>query len=654
MKKTGLFSIVFLLMVGLLSNGSLAQEYTQWHLPEGATARLGKGPINDIEFSPDDSRLAVATDIGIWVYDAHTGAEISFIKVQPRGGRTVSTIAFAPDGKMLAVGNWVFDGAVELWDINTEERITILKEKVGSVRELEFSADGTMLACVSWHRNVEYHMWEVATGQEVIHFIGEQDVLHNGLALSPDAHSVASAGGETVFLWDVPTEGLQHIIEGNENLAWTLAFSPDSKTLVGGQTTIRLWDVETGKELSKLDGHKRLVDALTFSPDGEMLASGDTGGKIILSNFDPRSQKPNRQKPTLPRLLRSFTGEKTPKHENRTLMGHTLPVKALDFTADGKRLASGSQDGTAKVWDVATGNSMLTLHGHTGSVKALRFFEDGKMLYCSSLDGILRMWDVDATAEERIHTRPPWLAFAAAFSNNGEMIASACWDEVRLWDTNTQSFLVPLTGHERFVLTVAFSPDDKLLASGSREGRVILWDVPNHKRLSTYDVHTDEVDVVVFSPDGKKFASASRDGTVQLWDLHTEKRTTLLTEPNEGVRALAFSPDSSTLVSGRLDGTMQLWDVATYQHIADFIDARGTIYGLAFSPDGKTVVTGLYRGLIRLWDLDTRTLRQEIRTGYAAAPTQFAFTPDGKTLASGSWAGTVLVWDWESIIHRDR
>ena len=336
MKKALPLYIVLLLISNLFLLNGFAQDYTQWNLPEGAKARLGKGSINDIEFSPDDSRLAVATDIGIWIYDAHTGAEISFIKVQPRGHKTVSAIAFAPDGKTLAVGNWVFGGAVELWDITTSERIAILKEKVGSVRELEFSADGKMLACASWHRNVEYHMWEVATGQEVINFIGDQDMLHNGLALSPDAHSVASAGGEMVFLWDVPTEGLRHIIEGDERLAWTLAFSPDSKILVGGQTTIRLWDVETGKELSKLDGHTRIVDALTFSPDGKILASGDSGGKIMLSDFDARSQKPNSQKLTLPRLLRAATGDKLPKHENRTLMEHTLPIRALDFTTDGK------------------------------------------------------------------------------------------------------------------------------------------------------------------------------------------------------------------------------------------------------------------------------------------------------------------------------
>ena len=88
MKKIGLFCITFLLTVGFLSN-SLAQEYTRWHLPEGAIARLGKGRIRDVEFSLDSKRLAVATDIGIWIYNAHTGAEITRIKGQPRGIQAV-------------------------------------------------------------------------------------------------------------------------------------------------------------------------------------------------------------------------------------------------------------------------------------------------------------------------------------------------------------------------------------------------------------------------------------------------------------------------------------------------------------------------------------------------------------------------------------
>ena len=134
----------------------------------------------------------------------------------------------------------------------------------------------------------------IASRRELFRFKTSQDSIpanRSALVLSEDAHSIASTSVNSVFVWDVFTEAQQHAFEGDENLAWSLAFSPDGKTLAGGYTTIRLWDTETGDELSILEGHTRILDAITFSPDGRILASGDTGGKIMLSNFDPQNQK---------------------------------------------------------------------------------------------------------------------------------------------------------------------------------------------------------------------------------------------------------------------------------------------------------------------------------------------------------------------------
>ena len=646
MRKLILLYIVLLLISNLFLSDGFAQDWTQWHLPEGAIARLGKGKINDVKFSPDGNRLAVATDIGVWIYDAHTGAEIVLIKVEPRGIQTAYTIAFAPDSKTLAVGNWILGGAIELWDATAGKRLAILKENIGSVKKLEFSADGRMLACASWAKRVEYYMWEVATGREILHFTKEQDVIlanKAALVLSQNPHLVASTNMNTVRIWDVVTEELRHTLEGNRNTG-TLAFSPDGKTLAGGGIAIRLWATETGNELSKLNGHTRLVEAITFSPDGRSLASGDSSGKIILWRLDAHNRKS-----TLPRLLRSLTGGKQDSarnNEKRILTGHALPIGVLDFTTDSKKLASGSQDGTVIVWDVETEKPLVTLTGHTGFIKGLRFLEDSKTLISGGNGGTIRLWDIDTRTEQIIEIKLPGFTSALTFSRDGKTIGMEYRSQVRLWNTDTQNFSTPLTGHKSHVLTVAFSPDDTRLASGSAGGEVILWDVQNRHHFSTLDSHTDQVKAVVFSSDGKKFASASKDGTVHLLDLQTEKKAVLPTEPNSSVEALTFSPDSSTLVSTRRDGIVQLWDANTYQHIADFIGARGTM-GLAFSPDGKTVVTGSRGGLIQLWDVDTRTVRQEIQTGDAAWATKFAFTPDGETLASGSWDGTVLVWDLE-------
>jgi len=656
MKRVGLFSIVFLLAAGLLPNG-LAQEYTQWHLPEGATARLGKGEINDVKFSRDGNRLAVATDIGVWLYNAHTGAEIALIKVQPHGIKTANAIAFAPDSTTLAVGNWFPGGAVELWDTATRERLVIMEGDIGSVQALEFSVDGRMLACASWEKIVKYHLWEVATGREVLSFTKPQNLIpHNkgALVLSRDTHSVASTDMDIVRIWDVATEELRYTLEGNGNLALALAFSPDGKTLAGGSMTIRLWDAETGTELSKFDGHIDLIDAITFSPDAKNLASADATGKIILWHLNSRSQK---QQSTLPSLLRSITGDKPSKtkdkRKNRTLVGHTLPIEALDFSADSKTLVSGSRDGTAIVWDAETGNLLFTLAGHTGSVKALRFLENGKTLISIGTDCTLRVWETDTGNQQLIPMKHKRSVSCMTFSTDCKTAAiGGRGNDVHLWSVDIQRFVATFeTDHTRSMTTLAFSPDDKILASGSPDGTVELWDVPNHQRFSILENHTDSIRDMAFSADGRKFASASKDGTVHLWDRHTGKKTALLTAPNSGVEALAFSPDSSVLISARRDETIQLWDANTHQHIADSI-VSPTVRHLEFSPDGKTVVTGSEGGLIQLWDVDTRTVSHQIRTGDAARPTAFAFTQDGKTLISGSANGTILIWDLEDITQR--
>ncbi len=647
-KMLGLFIVIF-----AIKTLGYAQDYTQWRLPQGATLRIGKGQINDVAFTLDGNKLAIASDIGVWIYNAHTGTEISLLKVRNRGIQTANCIAIAPDNKTLAIGNWVLGGAVELWDIDKGELITVLKEKIGRVKDFKFSADGKMLACASWFRNVEYHMWEIDSGREILHFVGEQGTLFNGLALSPDAFSVASGGRDGVYLWDATKGELKHTLVPGQ--AWSLGFSTDSKTLVGGQTTLYSWDVESGDELTEYKGHSRNVEDIVFSPDGKTFASGDTGGNIILWKLGQPNKgiDDNPKKLTLPKVLRSITRDKKQENGNKLiehkLTGHTLPISGLDFTAGNKKLASGCDDGTAKIWDVLTGNEILTIQGHTGAVKMLNISADGNTLYSASSDGIIRLYNFETQTEQLIHTKQPWHAWDAALSNDEKLVATGCWGEVRIWDIEKQEFYEPMKKDGNFVIAIAFSPDNKMIASGHWKGKVRFWDVANMRLHTELDGHSEDINDVAFSPDGKSFASASEDGTTHLWNLDTMQKTILPIEDSRGVEKLAFSPDSSLLITARWNGSMQIWDTKTHQYIADFINARGTVNGLVFSPDGKTLVTGYHGGLVRLWDVDTRSLRSEFNTGDADSPTHFAFSSGGKTLISGSRNGTILIWDLEKI-----
>lgn len=632
---------------------SQVQDYNQWHLPDGAIMRIGKGGINDMKLSPDGSLLAVASDIGVWIYDADTGTEISLLKVEPRGVRNVNCIAFAPDGKTLAIGNWIIGGAVELWDVDKGELLTIMKERVGSVKALEFSPDGRLLACLSWNRNVEYHMWEIESGREVLSFIGEQAGLFNGLALSPDSTYIASADRNELYLWDPFNKEKLHTIPYN---GWSLAISPDSRILVGGSTTLKSWNTKSAEELLTYDNHTRNVEKIVFSPDGNTFASGDTGGKINIWYLEPPPPLPIEEDntPSLAKLLRSVTGNKKENNTKQlikwTLLGHTLPIKALHFSSDGEKLVSGSDDGTAKVWDVNTGKELFTIHGHTGSVKDIRFINNGTTLLSGGSDGIIMQTNMDESGitEEVIQTKPPWYAFDMTFSKDGKTVASGCWGEVRLWDAETQKFYTPLGKYSEFVLSVAFSPDEKLLGSGHWRGRVFLWDVPNRKLYETLDGHTEDVRSVAFSPDGKWFASGSKDGLVNLWELDNMTKTTLPINAENGIEKVAFTHDSD-LITALWNGEIKLWDTDTKEHIADFFDARGTLDGLEISPDGKIMVTGLHGGLIRFFDMETRSLFHQFNTGESTAPTHFTFSPDGSILVSGSNNGTLLIWDLEDM-----
>lgn len=643
MKKSIPLYIVLLSIPILFLSDGFAQNYTQWHLPDGAIIRLGKGEINDVKFSLDGDLLAVATHIGVWLYDAHTGSEIALLSDTPRN---IRTITFSPDGKTLATGSWSREGAIQLWDIATATLISSIGR--GSIDVLAFSEDGKTLASVISSQGLQFYVWDVDTGLEISHFKGEQNHFNFGaLAISPNHRFFASAGGKKVFLWDTETQTLKHTIEADS--AWNLAFSPDSKTLVSGRTTIQLWDVETGNQMARLDGHADKVDTLTFSPDGKTLAIGDSSREIWLWNIPIRNdQLTQRQLGSTTRKLATDTSN---------LTEHTRAIETLAFTADGRALVSASNDTTIRLWDVETGKSNLMTTGHTETIKTLGLFEDGKMLVSASADCTLRLWNTETQDQQLIPIKHPWSAFDFAFSQDGNTVAIGnTGGRTRLWSTDTEDFITILKARDRAPIDhVTFSPNGKILATGSFGGTVELWDMLNHQSIATLNDHTNEISALTFSPDGKTLASGARYGPmIVLWDINNiGSKTVLLVEGNFGAEALTFSPDGKTLISGHRNGRIYASDVATGEQLPIFTRPTSGITALAFSPDGKILVTGSGNGSIRLLYANTYRPIRDALIGHASGISEFTFSPDGDTLFSGSSDGTILVWDLENLTHKE-
>ena len=310
-------------------SNSFAQDPPQWHLPDGVKARIGKGRANDVALSPDGTQLAIATGIGVWLYNAHTGAEIALLTGHTR---RVRSVAYSPNGKTLASGS---SNEVRLWDPSTQEhKITFMGQEANS---LAYSPDGRTLAAGRW-KGVD--LLNVQTGERKSSLSGHTEHVRV-LAFSPDGKKLASAVDRheeaMIHLWNANTGKLLRTLTGHPRNVHSLTFSPDSSTLASGSRddVIRLWNAKTGKQIRTIEEPN---DSVAYFLGAELIVIGQ-GGTIVLLNAN--------------------TGEvlsRVPAHKNG--------IFSLIFSSDRSTAVSSSWDGTTRLWNVRPLSLRLTIEGH--------------------------------------------------------------------------------------------------------------------------------------------------------------------------------------------------------------------------------------------------------------------------------------------------
>ena len=637
------------------------EDVTTWALPEGATARLGRGSVRDMAFSPDGQHLAVGTSIGLWLYDLPTLSPIALWETD-RGFS--DRVTFSPDGRWIAAHP---REALTVWNIQNESCIAEMEFRdQQDCRDLSkpvFSQDGERLVVFSGHqqRMKKIQVWCPHTGTQLSKTEIPSTYHVYPTCFSQDLSLLAgtsydinnSPKAEFIAVWDVETAEQIARLEWSERWG-RLCFSPCGRFLAAGgsEGKIQVWNVETGN----------LEETYTEDEDAQMHPYYPPEGGLIAAVVFPSQSKIE--------IQHLEKGEKLDEFEHRGSRS------TVHFSDSGTQLALANSS-EIQIWtkgNNSNAHTVSTLSGHITTMDTLVFSKDEKMLATGCWGDNVLFWNIRSK-----HSYHPQGEKLPASSHNvyrspsGKMIAINVYGEkLNVLEVGKREPLAELTGFEGGLgRAKAFSLTGHRIASVDTNDNIHIWECSDGESWKKHTTVINDAEFIyglrfspaglAFSPDGKRLASMSRsrDWKAGLWDVDSgEQIAELPLTPaprrrsyRESDTGIAFSPDGN-IIAGGLWHEIVLWDAAdgkTLMTIPQSEENQRSVT-LCFSPCGRYLAAGawwkggLKKTAICLWEVATG---KKITTfwGHTTDVQCFAFSQDNTLLVSGGHDGAIYLWD---------
>ncbi len=532
-------------------------------------------PVTVVQFRKDGKQLASGGgDKAIRLWDAATGQEEGKLE-----GHTapITALVYSPGGNRILSGS--ADRSVKIWSLESNKVEMNLGNLATVVTSVAWSSDGTMVAAGGGDSKVQ--IWDAEKGKALASITAMGSPV-SAMAWFDTTLAVATADGQILLVHSKTMETRRTLL-GHQGPISTLAFSSAGRFLLSGGSdkSVRIWDVLSGTEIRALRGHEDWVTAAIFSPDGLRAYSAGVDRLIKLWEIGSTDWQPR--------------------------YGHTRAVQFVTTSPKGDLVASASDEAAIRIWQVATGNEIMTLPGHADGVIALAFSPEGDQLLSTGRDARFKLWDLKTGKEIRAFAAPPRTYRVLRVFDQGKRALSWGDRQIHVWDINSGKQTQSMKLFDQQCACMALSEDGQMIVAALNNE--IGWiSIKEEKPWTPVMVEDANIMDVAVSPDHKEIYMAAimeKNVKILVWDIAAAKVSrswVAHSEPSDGFVGITLDASGKKLMSYTSDRSVKCWHVSSGKMMRDW-KMDQPIDHLDFLPDSKHAVTANGNGTLYLLTL---------------------------------------------------
>lgn len=571
-------------------------------------------PVRCVAISPDGRLVASgALDEGAIIHDL--SGERPNIKAGTNRNE-IRSVEFDPTSRRVLLADT--NGLVQMFDATDGAPVLGVRAHDRGIDRATFSPDGASILTAPYDGRPV--VLDASTGA-IRHTLLGHDAGVSWACFSPNGAFIATSSlDKTARTWDASTGAPRLVLSGDAPLN-RIAIDPTSSYISTGahNGAVEIWSAATGTRVASWHVHGRVIYTLVHSHDASMLAAASQDGSVSIMRL--------------------------PDSPPMRIMSGADSIRDVLFSRDDSELITAGDDGTIRIFDIATGRCTRSLLCPAGRITQLGEHHTRPVVVGGTSSGSVRMWPIGPDAASLF--RHADQVRACVPSPDQRTILTAGLDNVaRRWDATTGELLTTYAAHRGHVWDARFSPDGKLVATSSSDATAIVYDLTRGTPIATFR-HADRVRSVAFSSDSTRVLTGSIDTTARIWDIASSREVLRLTGHTGRIEGAYFTRDDAGIFTHSTDGTARIWNSKTGECRFVLRHSDAEIRAAGLSPDGRQAATASADSTTRLWDVATGALLQTFE-GHTSALKSLAFSRDGRLLATGSDDRTARVWSCDS------